>query len=77
MGFALFKIAEFDVDEISSFIAKIQVRSSDASKFSQFVELVAFQPFSSGREALEHMNNSSEGKFLSCLKCYVCLSNTQ
>lgn len=69
MGFALFKIAEFD--ETSSFVLQVQRNASDINIFSQFVELCAFQPFSSGREALEHMNNTSDGILLEPVKNFL------
>lgn len=51
-------------DEVTSFLLEIQKSVSDLSDFQQITELVTFQPFSSGREALEYMNNSSEGNII-------------
>ena len=52
-GYALFKVSGADVVS--------QVVQPDFSQFSQLVTLLAFQPFKTAANALDNINNISEG----------------
>ncbi|XP_054719523.1 nucleolar protein 56-like [Uloborus diversus] len=56
-GYALFLVNEFDEKQLP----QIQKSIADISKFRSIVDLVSFQPFKTGRDALENMNSISEG----------------
>lgn len=58
-GYALFKVKEFE--EIAMFLPQVEKATLNAVKFKTFVNLVAFLPFKSGTNALDNINNISEG----------------
>jgi len=58
-GYALFRVKEFE--EVAAFVSKVEKAALDLVKFKGLVQLVAFQPFKSGTNALENTNNISEG----------------
>jgi len=55
-GYALFKVSGADV--VSQVV---QEALPDFSQFSQLVTLLAFQPFKTAANALDNINNISEG----------------
>lgn len=58
-GYALFKSKEYE--EIAMFIPQVEQASQNPVKFKAFVNLIAFLPFKSGTNALDNINNLSEG----------------
>jgi nucleolar protein 56 len=58
-GYALFEVVEHE--EIGTLLAEVQESVSDLAKFGRIVKLKAFQPFTSAENALENINNISEG----------------
>ncbi|RWS04751.1 ribosome biogenesis protein - Nop58p/Nop5p-like protein, partial [Dinothrombium tinctorium] len=58
-GYALFRVKEFE--EVSAFLPQVEKASLDFVKFKGLVQLVAFQPFKSGPNALDNVNCISEG----------------
>lgn len=59
-GFALFERTEGD--EVGDQLEQLQASMQDMSKFSKVVKLKAFHPFASEKQALESINNVSEGE---------------
>lgn len=58
-GYALFKAKDYE--EIAMFIPQVEKATLNPVKFKSFVNLVAFLPFKSGMNALDNINNISEG----------------
>lgn len=58
-GYALFEVVEHE--EIGTLLNEVQESVSDLAKFGRIVKLKAFQPFTSAENALENINNISEG----------------
>ena len=61
-GFALFERTEGD--EVGDQLDQLQASMQDMSKFAKVVKLKAFHPFASEKQALESINNVSEGGYL-------------
>jgi hypothetical protein len=62
-GYALFERKESE--EIASMTPEMQEAFQDFSKFRKYLELKGFCPFTSAEEALENINDISEGYFRS------------
>eukprot|EP00947_MAST-08B_sp_MAST-8B-sp1_P004253 g4253.t1 len=58
-GYALFEVSEFE--EIAQLQADVQASISDVGKFTKLVSMKAFAPFTSAVNALENINDVSEG----------------
>lgn len=59
-GYALFERTESE--EIGQLLEEVQQSYLDLGKFGKMLKLLAFQPFKSAANALEEINNISEGK---------------
>ncbi|KAJ0411720.1 hypothetical protein ATCC90586_002104 [Pythium insidiosum] len=68
-GYALFELVEHE--EIGSLLAEVQASVNDLAKFGRIVKLKAFQPFTSAENALENINNISEGLLGDDLKNFL------
>ncbi|CAI5732937.1 unnamed protein product [Peronospora destructor] len=68
-GYAIFEVVENE--EIGSLIAEVQAAIVDVSSFGRIVKLKAFQPFTSAENALENINNISEGLLSDDLKDFL------
>jgi nucleolar protein 56 len=58
-GYALMEQTESD--EIGQFLEEMQSAMADLSRMSKVIKLKAFMPFKSAQEALEAINDLSEG----------------
>ena len=67
-GYAIFDVKLHE--SIGSRIKSVQDSLSDFSKFGKMVSLISFSPFKSAAEALENINDVSEGMYH--LPCYSC-----
>ncbi|CAI5738717.1 unnamed protein product [Hyaloperonospora brassicae] len=68
-GYALFEVVESE--EIGGLVAEVQAAIADVSSFGRIVKLKAFQPFTSAENALENINNISEGLLGDDLKNFL------
>lgn len=68
-GYALFEVVENE--EIGNLLAEVQQSVNDLAKFGRIVKLKAFQPFTSAENALENINNISEGLLGEDLKNFL------
>ncbi|TMW63150.1 hypothetical protein Poli38472_002091 [Pythium oligandrum] len=68
-GYALFEVVEHE--EIGSLLDEVQQSVNDLAKFGRIVKLKAFQPFTSAENALENINNISEGLLGDDLKNFL------
>jgi len=58
-GYSLFKVAEYE--DSKAYTNQIQKSVFDLNAFKSIADIIAFQPFTTGRDALENMNSVSEG----------------
>jgi len=58
-GYTLFSLKEFE--EVGMLLAQVEKNVTELSKFKSVVKLVAFMPFKSAANALDNLNNVSEG----------------
>ncbi|KAH7476770.1 snoRNP complex protein nop56 [Phytophthora ramorum] len=68
-GYAIFEVVENE--EIGSLLSEVQAAVADVSSFGRVVKLKAFQPFTSAENALENINNISEGLLSEDLKNFL------
>ncbi|CEG50254.1 nucleolar protein nop56 [Plasmopara halstedii] len=68
-GYAIFEVIENE--EIGSLLTEVQASVADISSFGRIVKLKAFQPFTSAENALENINNISEGLLSDDLKNFL------
>lgn len=68
-GYGLFEVVENE--EIGNLLAEVQASVNDLAKFGRIVKLKAFQPFTSAENALENINNISEGLLGEDLKNFL------
>ncbi|KUF76720.1 Nucleolar protein 56 [Phytophthora nicotianae] len=68
-GYAIFEVVENE--EIGGLLAEVQASVADVSSFGRIVKLKAFQPFTSAENALENINNVSEGLLSEDLKNFL------
>lgn len=68
-GYALMEQTESD--EIGQFLEEMQSAMADLSRLSKMVKLKAFMPFKSAQEALEAINDLSEGVLNEGLKGFL------
>jgi nucleolar protein 56 len=68
-GYAIFEVVENE--EIGGLLAEVQAAVADVSSFGRVVKLKAFQPFTSAENALENINNISEGLLGDDLKNFL------
>ena len=71
-GYGVFEVVESD--EIGKLLPKVQASIEDRSKFSEFVKLKGFLPFTSPEDALANMMAVSEGQVEDALKQYLKLT---
>jgi len=67
VGYALFKVKR-PVDAVGNRLKEVQDSVQDLAKFGKLVELVSFVPFHGAAEALECINDASEGIMSGFLK---------
>ena len=70
-GYSLFRVKEFE--EVGMLQPEVEESVTDLSRFNAIVKLVAFSPFKSGANALDNINNISEGKNLRSLFLMQCI----
>lgn len=58
-GYALFRIQEFE--EVGLLLPQVEKSVTDLVKFKSIVKLIAFYPFKNAANALDNLNNVSEG----------------
>lgn len=58
-GYTLFRVKEFE--EVGMFLPEVEKSIKNFSHFCSIVQLVAFMPFKNASNALDNMNNISEG----------------
>lgn len=68
-GYALFGVQEVDILSLSS--DEMHQSLADFAKFSQVMKLVSFLPFKSAAQALENINDVSEGIINETLKAFL------
>jgi nucleolar protein 56 len=68
-GYGLFEVVENE--EIANLMEEVQQNVNELSKFGRIVKLKAFQPFISAENALENINNISEGLLGDDLKNFL------
>ncbi|PVU86055.1 hypothetical protein BB559_006691 [Furculomyces boomerangus] len=68
-GFALFDIVQ--AESIGSKLAEVQKTITDLSKFGKYVKLKSFAPFKNAADALESINDVSEGLCNESLKNFI------
>jgi nucleolar protein 56 len=68
-GYGLFEVVENE--EIANLLEEVQQNVNELSKFGRIVKLKAFQPFISAENALENINNISEGLLGDDLKNFL------
>ncbi|XP_050461910.1 nucleolar protein 56 [Cataglyphis hispanica] len=68
-GYALFRVKEFE--EIGMLLPQVEQSVTDLSRFRSIISFVGFAPFKSGLEALENINNISEGIVSENLKVFL------
>ncbi|KAF4042146.1 snoRNA binding domain-containing protein [Phytophthora infestans] len=68
-GYAIFEVVENE--EIGGLLSEVQAAVADVSSFGRIVKLKAFQPFTSAENALENINNISEGLLSEDLKNFL------
>jgi len=68
-GYALFEVIENE--EIGSLLDEVQASVGDLAKFGRLVKLKAFQPFTTAENALENINQVSEGLVSDDLKNFL------
>lgn len=68
-GYALFEHS--GSDEVSPQSAELQEAISDSSRFHKIVKLRAFAPFTDAENALENINDLSEGVVSKTLKAFL------
>ena len=68
-GYGLFEVVENE--EIGSLLDQVQQSVMDLAKFGQVIKLKAFQPFTTAENALENINNISEGLVSEDLKNFL------
>jgi nucleolar protein 56 len=59
-GYAVFEVLQ--VEEIAAKTKEVQDSVQDLSKFSRMVSLKSFSPFKNAADALQNINDISEGK---------------
>eukprot|EP00056_Hartaetosiga_gracilis_P020583 m.20419 g.20419 ORF g.20419 m.20419 type:complete len:511 (+) comp8573_c0_seq3:33-1565(+) len=69
VGYALFDIVE--AEEIGQNVQTVQESILDLARFGKVVKLKAFQPFRTAEEALENINDISEGMVSDLLKNFL------
>lgn len=70
VGYALFKVKR-PIDSVGNRSKEVQESVQDLSKFGKLVELVSFTPFQGAAQALESINDASEGIVSSYLKALL------
>jgi nucleolar protein 56 len=68
-GYALFEQTESD--DIAQLLEEMQDAMTDLSRFSKVIKLKAFMPFKSAEEALESINDLSEGMLNEKLRAFL------
>ena len=68
-GYGLFEIVE--AEEIGNLTKQGQATITDLNRFGKIVKLKAFQPFTSAENALENINDVSEGIVSDDLKTFL------
>lgn len=61
-GYAIFEVNQ--VEEIGAKTKEVQASIQDVTKFSRMVTLKSFDPFKSAADALQNINDISEGECL-------------
>lgn len=61
-GYAIFEVKH--AEDIGSKSKEMQESIKDLSKFGKMVSLLSFSPFKTAAQALENINDVSEGAFL-------------
>ncbi len=69
LGYSLFETSE--AEEIGALKATVQASVTDLSRFSKLVKLTAFQPYTSAENALQNINDVSEGIVNEDLKTFL------
>lgn len=69
-GYALFERVG-GADEIASQMDEVQAGMADPARFGRFVKLVSFVPFASAEDALENINDVSEGVLSDTLLAFL------
>ena len=68
-GYGVFEVVESD--DIGKLLPKVQDSVTDRAKFSEFVKMKGFMPFTSPEDALKNMMAVSEGQVEDALKNYL------
>lgn len=58
-GYALFRVNEYE--EAGAFIPQVEKATLNLAKFKSLVNFIGFSPYKSGTNALDNINNVSEG----------------
>ncbi|XP_029678861.1 nucleolar protein 56 [Formica exsecta] len=74
-GYVLFRVKEFE--EIGMLLPQVEQSVTDLSRFRSIISFVGFAPFKSGLEALENINNISEGIVSEYLKVFLDSSSNE
>ncbi|PVU99749.1 hypothetical protein BB560_005459 [Smittium megazygosporum] len=68
-GYALFEIVQ--AEEIGNQLKEVQDTVTDLARFGKYIKLKSFSPFKSAADALENINDVSEGVCNSNLRAFV------
>jgi nucleolar protein 56 len=68
-GYSLFEVVE--AEEIAKLKEEVQASVTDLARFSKLVKLKAFQPYTSAENALQNINDISEGIVNEDLKTFL------
>ncbi|OMJ23384.1 Nucleolar protein 56 [Smittium culicis] len=68
-GYGLFEVLQ--AEEIGSKLAEVQKTITDLAKFGKYIKLKSFVPFKNAADALENINDVSEGVCNESLKSFI------
>lgn len=70
-GYAVFEVKLHDI--VGSQTKDVQDSINDFAKFTKMVSLVSFSPFKNAADALENINDISEGAFALVFSFFLCV----
>ncbi|KAJ2323681.1 Nucleolar protein 56, partial [Coemansia sp. RSA 2673] len=68
-GYGLFQVQQ--AEKVGSQLAEVQATINDLSKFGKFIKATSFAPFKNAADALENINDVSEGQCSESLKAFL------
>ncbi|KAJ2052390.1 Nucleolar protein 56, partial [Coemansia sp. S2] len=68
-GYGLFEVDQ--AEKVGTKLAEVQATISDLAKFGKYVKAKSFAPFKNAADALENINDVSEGQCSDSLKAFL------